>query len=86
MELVAVMVRFDEQVRLIGGRTTVIWNEQLRTIGGDLTVTWNEQLVEPPHESLATQVTVVVPIGKVLPLGGLQFTIGGLHPPEAVLV
>ena len=33
------------------------------------------------------QVTVVVPIGKVLPLGGLQFTYGGgLQPPLAELV
>ena len=33
------------------------------------------------------QVTVVVPIGKVLPLAGVQLTKGGgLQPPVAVLV
>ena len=37
--------------------------------------------------SLAVQVTVVVPIGNVLPLGGLQLINGGgLQPPLAVLV
>ena len=72
MELVAVTVMLDEQVRLIGGRVTVIRKEQL---------------VAVPHVSLAEQITVVVPIGKVEPLGGLQVSVGGgLHPPEAVLL
>ena len=40
-----------------------------------------------PQVSLAVTVTAVVPIGKVLPLGGLQLTNGGgLQPPVAVLV
>ena len=66
-------VRFDAQLRLIGGR--------------GFTVTVKLQLTDWPHESLAVQVTVVVPIGKVLPLGGLQLTNGGgLHPPVAELV
>jgi hypothetical protein len=46
----------------------------------------NEQLVECPQLSLAVQVTVFVPTGKVLPPGGLQTTAGGgLQPPPAVL-
>ena len=54
---------------------------------GRVTVTVNEQLVECPQVSLAKHVTVVVPIGNVLPLGGLQLRNGGgLHPPLAVLV
>ena len=46
-----------------------------------------EQLVALPQPSLAVQVMVVLPTGKVLPLGGLQTTVGGgLQPPLAVLV
>ena len=45
------------------------------------------QLVLFPHVSLAVVVTVVVPIGNVLPLGGLATTNGGgLQPPLAVQV
>ena len=44
------------------------------------------QLVLLPHASLAIQVTGVVPIGKVLPLGGLQVTLIGGHEPLAELV
>ena len=52
-----------------------------------MTVTVKEQFAECPQLSLAVQVTVVMPIGKVLPLGGLQVTVGGgLQPPEAELV
>ena len=51
------------------------------------TVTVKLQLVELPHVSLAVQVTVVVPMGNVLPLGGLHTNVGGgLQPPLAVLV
>ena len=39
-----------------------------------------------PHASVAWQVTVVVPIGKVLPLGGLQLTTTGGQPLLAELV
>jgi len=61
--------------------------EQVKAIGGRVTVTMKLQLVDCPQVSLAVQVTLVVPIGKVLPLGGLQLgEIGGLHPPLAVLV
>ena len=49
-------------------------------------VTRNEQLVNWPQLLLAVHVTVVVPTGKVLPLGGLQNRLGGgLQPPLAVL-
>jgi hypothetical protein len=63
--------------------------EQVRTIGGQvggLTVTVKLQLVEWPQESVAVQVTVVVPNGKVLPLGGLQNRLSGAQPPEAELL
>ena len=43
------------------------------------------QLVLWPQPSLAVQVTVVVPIPNVLPLGGVQVTdAGGVQPPLAV--
>ena len=63
--------------------------EHVRTIAGfvgGFTVTRNVQFVNRLQASLAVQVTVVVPTGKVLPLGGLQATLVGLQPPEAVLV
>ena len=54
---------------------------------GGFTVTVKLQLVLLPQESLAVVVTKFVPIGKVLPLGGLAMTNGGgLQPPEAVAV
>jgi hypothetical protein len=50
-----------------------------------MTVTRNEQFVHWPQVSQELQVTVVVPTGKVLPLGGLQVRLGGgLQPPVAV--
>jgi hypothetical protein len=67
---VAVVVMFEEQVRTIGGRTTV---------------TVKLQFVLCPQVSLAVQLTVVVPMGKVLPLDGLQFTVGAVQPPVAEL-
>jgi len=68
----AVMVRLEEQVRTIGIED------------GGLTVTENEQFVLSPQESLAVVFTVVVPIEKVLPLGGADWRFNGeLHPPEA---
>ena len=71
-ELGAVTVRLDEQVRLIGGFTTV---------------TVKLQLVLLPQVSLAVVNTVVVPTGNVLPLGGVANTEGGgLQPPLAVAV
>jgi len=68
---------------------TVIFVEQDSAIGwlvGGLTMIRKEQLVACPQLSLAEQVTVLVPTGKVLPPGGLQTTDGGgLQPPPAVL-
>ena len=49
-------------------------------------MTVKEQLVELPHPSVAVQVTVVTPSGKLLPLGGLQATLRGAQPPVALLV
>ena len=71
-ELVAVTVMFVEHVRLIGEFVCA------------LTVTWKEQFVEVPQLSLAVTNTGVVPMGKVLPLGGLASTFGGLQPPVAL--
>jgi hypothetical protein len=74
LALVAVTVTFDEQVSTIGGLVC------------GFTVTVNEQLVDWPQLLLAVQVTKVVPIGKVLPLGGVHETFGGgLQPPVAEL-
>src|ERR1035441_2944302 len=50
------------------------------------TVTVKLHVALLPQVSLAVAVTVVVPIGKVLPLGGLATTVGGVQPPEAVTV
>jgi hypothetical protein len=65
-----------------------MFEEQVSTIGGSccgFTVTAKLQLVQVPHVSHAEQVTVVVPTGNVLPLGGLHVRLGGgLHPPLAV--
>ena len=56
-------------------------------IGVDCTVTVKLQLVLFPQVSLAVEKTVVVPIGNVLPLGGLALTNGGgEQPPLAVTV
>jgi hypothetical protein len=63
---------------------TVRFDEQLSTMGTRVTVTLNPQFVLVPQVSVALQFTGVVPTGKVLPLGGLHVTDGGLHPPVAV--
>jgi hypothetical protein len=63
--------------------------EQVRTMGehdGGLTLTVKVQLVLLPQESVAVQVTVVVPGGKVLPLGGLHRTVTVPQPPVAELL
>jgi len=69
LALVAVAVRLDEQ---------------FNTIGADVTVTVKLQVLVSRQLSLAVAYTVVVPMGKVLPLGGLAVTVGGLQPPLAV--
>ena len=45
------------------------------------TVTVNAQLAVWPHTSVARQLTVVVPMGKFEPLGGLQLMLVPLQPP-----
>src|SRR4051812_38883716 len=65
--------------------------EQLRTSGGHgaggSTVTVKLQLVATAPQSKAVQVTILVPMGKQEPLGGLQLTVTGTQvPPEAVLL
>ena len=66
---------------------TTMFEEQVSTTGEQgLTVTVNEQFVLLPQLSVAMQVTVVIPSGKVLPLGGLQVTTVGAQPPVAELV
>src|SRR5690349_8330543 len=67
---------------------TVMLVEQFSTMGGQVppvTVTVKLQLVELPQLSCAVQKTGVVPIGKLLPLGGLQTTVVVPQPPEAEL-
>jgi hypothetical protein len=61
--------------------------EQLSKIGGGgLTFTVKLHLVTVPQVSVAVQLTVVVPMGKVEPLGGVQVRDGGgLQPPLAEL-
>jgi len=44
------------------------------------------QVLVSPQVSLAVVVTVVVPSGKVLPLGGEDDKLLALHPPLAVAV
>jgi hypothetical protein len=63
---------------------TVMFVGQGRIIGGSVTITWNEQFVLLLQESLAVTNTVLVPIGKTLPLGGVAMMLGGLQPPEAL--
>ena len=50
---------------------TVRFEEQYSAMGRAITVTSKLQLVTDPQASPAVVVTVVVPIGKKLPLGGL---------------
>jgi hypothetical protein len=59
---------------------TVIFEEQVSTNGGQvagLTVILKLQLVTWPHPLLAVHVTVLVPSGKLVPLGGVQYSEGG---------
>ena len=68
---------------------TTILLEHVSTSGGHtggLTVTVKLQLVATMPQSKAVQVTVVVPIGKKLPLGGLQETLAGPQPPLTELL
>jgi hypothetical protein len=50
------------------------------------TVTVKLHVALLPQVSLAVTITIVVPIGKVLPLGGLAMALGGVQPPLAVTV
>ena len=66
----AVMVRLEEQVRTMGGYVC------------RLTVTVKVQFVVLPQLSEAVVVTVVCPMGNVLPLGGEDERFSGeLQPP-----
>ena len=47
-------------------------------------MTRNEQVAWLPTGSVAVQATVVVPLGKKLPEGGTQTTLGFPHPSLAV--
>ena len=53
------------------------------TGGVQFSVIFTSKLHEPvPHELVAEQVTVVVPIGKLLPDGGVQVAVTDGVPPE----
>ena len=70
------------------GVTTTRLDEQFTTIGGQtggLTVTVKLQFVTTTPQLKAVHVTVVVPIGKKVPLGGLQETVAP-QPPLTELV
>ena len=70
LPLVAVVTMFDGQSMLTGGATTVMVKLQLVVL---------------PQASLAVAVTVVVPMGKVLPPVALALTDRGEQPPPAVM-
>jgi len=60
-------------------------DEQVSWMGRLVTRIRKEQELVCPQLSLAVAVTVFVPMGKVLPLGGVVMRDGGgLHPPLAV--
>ncbi len=68
---------------------TMILLEQVSAIGvhcGGLTVTVKIHVTVLLQASRAVQVTVVVPGGNVLPLGGLQVSVNGAQPPLAELL
>jgi hypothetical protein len=62
---------------------TVILAGQVSTIGL-VTVMLKVELVEEPQLSKAALVTMVMPIGKMLPLAGTEVTVGRLQPPLAL--
>ena len=61
------------------GLHVVISEGQAPITGLSFTVTLKEQ-VAVPHELVAEQLTVVVPVGKVEPGAGVQVTIGTGNP------
>jgi hypothetical protein len=71
-EFVAVTVMLLGHVMISGG-------------GGD-TVTVKLQVLDRPQESVALQLTVLVPIGNTLPLGGTQLVVIGGQPLLTVTV
>ena len=54
--------------------------------GSGITTTINVQLTLLPDESVAVQVTGVLPNGKALPDGGLQTTVGAVGSQLSVAV
>jgi hypothetical protein len=54
--------------------------------GGGNTVTVKLQELDRPQESVALQLTVLVPIGNTLPLGGTQLVVIGGQPLLTVTV
>ena len=65
-------------MRLVGQRMVGFWLS--------VTVTENEQELVLPFRSVAVLVTIVVPIGKVLPLGGTVTTLAEPQLSEAATV
>ena len=64
--------------------TVMFDGQEMINCGSTVTVKLHVALL--PQVSLAVAVTVVVPTGNVLPLGGLAMTVGGVQPPLAVTV
>ena len=54
--------------------------------GGGNTVTVKLQLLDRPQESVALQLTVVMPFENTLPLGGTQLVVIGGQPPLTLTV
>jgi multisubunit Na+/H+ antiporter MnhB subunit len=70
---VAVAVKVTATEHIPAGEFIVIGAGQVTTgASSSLTVTVNEQLPELVAESVAVQVTVVMPLGNVAPDGGVQ--------------
>src|SRR5262245_9870225 len=65
-----------EPIADVAVSSAVIWSLMLEIVGGvSTTVTVKVQLVALPQGSVAVQVTILIPTGKVEAEGGLQSTV-----------
>ena len=62
----------------------ILLGQVMLNAGGDDTVTVKLLLADWPQASVALQLTLVVPIGKLVPLGGTQLVVIGGKPPLTV--
>jgi hypothetical protein len=61
--------------------TVILPGQEMTGGGGGNTVTVKLQLLDRPQESVALQLTVVMPFENTLPLGGTQLVVIGGQPP-----